>query len=144
MKNIPITGLFVLGALLSGCTMYTQDANGNVVATIVLPVPLPVVDDNDYTPVVSDYFGLPFLGGWGGGYYNNGYYHANWNHAGYYNGAYYNHNWNGYRGSYSRGGVAWHGPNGNGAASHGPRVGGAVVVRGGRGYRGGGGFQARH
>jgi hypothetical protein len=120
-----ITGLLILGALLSGCTMYTQDADGNVVATIVVPVPLPVLEDGDYAPVVSDYVGLPFLGAWDGGYYSTGYFHANWSHASYYHGADHR-NWNRYRR-----GVAWHGPDGGGAAWHGTRGGGAVVVRSG-------------
>ena len=138
MKRILITGLLAVGALLSGCTMYTQDANGNVVAPAVVPVPLPLVD-NGYAPVVSDYVGLPFLGdwggGWNGGYYNTGYYHTNWNHGGYYN-----HNWNGYPGGDNRQGVVWHGTNRGGAAWHGPRGGGSIVVRRGAagGYHGGG------
>ena len=77
--------------------MYAQDANGNVVATTLVPVPLPILDDGDYAPVVSDYVGLPFLGAWDGGYYHTGYYNAHWDHAGYYNGPY-NRNGNNYRG----------------------------------------------
>ncbi len=82
MNQLLLSGLFTLSVVLSGCTTYTQDANGNVLATTVVPVPL--VDDV-YDPLVSDYVGLPFLNGWDGwsgrGYYNSGYYNANWNHA---------------------------------------------------------------
>ena len=138
MKRMLITGLLALCVLFTGCTMYTQDADGNIVATTMVPV------DDGYSPLVSDYVGVPFLGGWGSGYYNTGYYGANWNHANWSHSGYYNRTWNGYRGCYHRGAVAWREPNGGGAAWHGPRGGGAVVVRSGAGYRGGGGFRGRH
>jgi hypothetical protein len=140
MKQVIIAGLLAVSSLLGGCTTYTQDANGNVVATTVVPIP-----DDGYAPIVSDYVGLPFWGGgWGGGgYYNNGYYRANWNHANWNQGGYYNRGWNGNRWNGNRwngnrsGAVAWRRPNGGGAAWRGPRGGGGVV------YRGGGGFH-RH
>ena len=125
MKEIIPSALFTVSVLLGGCTTYTQDANGNVVATTVIPVPL--VDDG-YAPFVSDYVGLPYIGGWNdGGYYNNGYYSANWNRSGYYN-----RDWNGHRG----GAVAWRGPNGGGAAWRGTHGGGGAVLHGARGVGG--------